>query len=423
MDYYKISKIKARQILDSRGNPTVEVDVFTRIWRGRAKVPSGASTGKYEALELRDKSKQYLGKSVEKAVNNVNKKIARKLKGMDVRKQKQIDKTMIKLDGTKNKSKLGANAILGTSLACARAAAHCRHMEYYKYLKKLSKNKDYVIPVPFMNVINGGEHADNKLAFQEFMIIPLEKNFQQSLRIAVETYQTLKQIIRKKYGTGSTNIGDEGGFAPNIKSVKEAFNLLVEAIDKAGYNKQIKIGCDAAASYFYKKQSYWIDGKRLSKEKLHEFYESLIKQYPIFSIEDPFQEDDFESFAKLTQAVGKKVMIVGDDLTVTNIERIQQATNQKACNCLLLKVNQIGTLTEAIDAAQLARKNKWNIMVSHRSGETEDTFISDFSVGLGNGLIKAGAPARGERTAKYNELLRIEERLGKKAVYGKGFLL
>ena len=422
MNYYKISKIKARQILDSRGNPTVEVDVFTRAWRGRAKVPSGASTGTHEALELRDKGKEYSGKAVEKALNNINKKIARKLKGIDVRKQKLIDKKMILLDGTKNKSRLGANATLGISLACARAAAHCKHMEYYRYLKTLTNNKSYVIPVPFMNVINGGEHADNKLAFQEFMIVPLEKNFKESLRIGVETYHTLKQIIRRKYGTGSTNVGDEGGFAPNIKNVKEAFDLLIEAIDKAGYNKEIKIGFDAAASYFYKKKAYWIDGKRYTKDKLLDFYESLIKQYPLISIEDPFQEDDFESYAKLTKAVGKKVMIVGDDLTVTNVERIKQAANQKACNCLLLKVNQVGTLTESIDAVKLALNNNWKVMVAHRSGETEDTFIADFSVGLGNGLIKAGAPARGERTAKYNELLRIEERLGKKAIYGKRML-
>ena len=419
---YKISRIRAREILDSRGNPTVEVDVFTRVWRGRAKVPSGASTGKHEALELRDKGKKYLGKGVEKAVKNVNTKIARKLKGMDVRKQKQIDRAMIELDGTKNKSKLGANAMLGVSLAAARAGAHCRHMQYYRYLAKLSKNKRYIIPVPFLNVINGGEHADNKLAFQEFMIVPLEKNFRESLRAGVETYHMLKQIIRKKYGVGSTNVGDEGGFAPNIRSVKIALDLLVKAINRAGYSKKIKIGLDTAASYFYKNGFYYVDGRKYSKEKLLKFYLSLIKRYPIVSIEDPFEEDDFESSALLTKAVGKKVMVVGDDLTVTNVDRIRKAVKQKACNCLLLKVNQVGTLTEAINAGLVAKKSKWRVMVAHRSGETEDGFIADFAVGFGCGLIKAGAPARGERTAKYNELLRIEESLGKRAIYGKRLL-
>lgn len=416
MKDYHISKIKARQILDSRGNPTVEVDVFTRIWRGRAKVPSGASTGRHEALELRDRKKEYNGKGVMKAVRNVNNKIAKRLIGTDVRNQTKLDKAMIKLDGTKNKTKLGANAILGVSLAAARAAAHCKHMKYYQYLRLLSKSRQYVMPVPFLNVINGGEHADNRLAFQEFMIAPIARTYKQSLRMGVETYHTLKQVILKKYGVGTTNVGDEGGFAPNINSVVEALDLLMEAIDKAGYAKRIKIGLDAAASYFYKKGFYYVDGKKLSKDKLLEVYAALVKEYPIISIEDPFQEDDFESHAVLTSAIGKKVMIIGDDLTVTNIDRIKKAAELKACNCLLLKVNQIGTLTEAIDAALLAKKHRWKVMVSNRSGETEDTFIADFAVGLGCGLIKAGAPARGERTAKYNELLRIEEALGKRAI-------
>lgn len=419
MNSYRIRKVKARQILDSRGNPTVEVDVFTRVWRGRAKVPSGASTGKHEALELRDKGKAFSGKGVMKAVNNVNKIIAPKMKGRDVRKQRLNDRYLIRLDGTKNKSKLGANAILGVSLACARAAAHSEHKVYYKYLKDLCKTRSYVIPVPFLNVINGGEHADNTLVFQEFMLAPLLKNYSESLQAGVETYHALKKIIRKKYGVGASNVGDEGGFAPNIKRVREALDLLIRAIKNAGYTGKIKIGMDTAASYFYKKNGYYVDGKRFTSDKLLEFYENLIADYPIVSIEDPFHEEDFESFANLTESVGKKVMVVGDDLTVTNIDRIKKAAKQKACNCLLLKVNQIGTLTEAIDAALLAKKHKWRVMAGNRSGETEDAFVADFAIGLGCGLLKAGAPARGERTAKYNELLRIEEALGKKAVYGK----
>ncbi|MBS1266596.1 MAG: Enolase [Candidatus Woesearchaeota archaeon] len=420
---YKISKIKARQVLDSRGNPTVEVDVFTRTWRGRAKVPSGASTGVHEALELRDGGDAFGGKGVSKAVRNINRKIAPKLKGRDVRRQKSIDKLLIELDASSNKSNLGANAILGVSLACSKAGAHASHKRYYKYLARKCKNKRLVLPVPFMNVINGGEHADNDLCIQEFMIVPLMKTYGRSLQAAVETFHILKSIIHKKYGKGATNVGDEGGFAPNLNKVRDALDLLVEAIKEAGYEDKIKIAMDAAASYFYKEGKYLYDKKKITKNRLIKEYEKLMKRYPIISIEDPFQEEDFEAFAELLKVAKKqKVMIVGDDLTVSNVNRISIAVKNKSCNCLLLKVNQVGTLTEAIDAARLAKKNRWKVMVSHRSGETSDDFIADFAVGLGCGMIKAGAPDRGERTSKYNELIRIEEKLGKRAVYGKSIL-
>ncbi|MBW2970531.1 phosphopyruvate hydratase [Candidatus Woesearchaeota archaeon] len=426
MSYFNIKKINARQILDSRGNPTVEVDVVTEVWRGRAKVPSGASTGRYEALELRDKEKAFNGKGVEKAISNINKIIAKKLAGIDVRKQSVIDKTLIKLDGTAKKSKLGANAILGVSLACARAGAHCNNLTYWEYLGQLSGNSKPVMPVPFMNILNGGEHADNKLAIQEFMIVPLGKCYSESLRMGAEVYHELKKEILKKYGKGSTGVGDEGGFAPNVSTTKQALDLITKAISDTGYSKKVKIAIDAAASYFYKrgkKPRYLIDGAEFPKEKMIDYYSFLMDVYPIVSIEDPFEENDFASYAKLTRIAKKqKVMVTGDDLTVTNVKRIRKAAKAKACSCLLLKVNQIGTLTEAIAAVKLAQKNKWKVMVSHRSGETEDTFIADFAVGLGNGLIKAGAPCRGERTAKYNELLRIEERLGKNVKYGASVL-
>ncbi len=406
----KIKNIKARQILDSRGNPTIEVDVATQVWRGRAKVPSGASTGKHEALELRDKAAKYDGKGVTKAVRNVNTKIFEKLVGMDVTNQEKIDKTMIALDGTENKSNLGANAILGVSIACSRAAAHCKHMYYEEYLGELAHNHKFLLPVPFMNIINGGEHADNKLAFQEFMIVPAARTFSKSLRLACETYHELKRVINKKIGPGSTGLGDEGGFAPNVSTVREAFDLLMEAIENTGNQKYIKFAIDAAASYFYREGKYHLDGHKLDEEQLVGFYEDLVHDYPLVSIEDPFHEEDFQSFSKLVKSIGKNVNIVGDDLTVTNPDRIRKALGYNACNCLLLKVNQIGTLTEAFEAARIARKNSWGVMVSHRSGETCDPFIADLAVGLGKGMIKAGAPARGERTAKYNQLLRLEER-------------
>ncbi len=422
---YTIRKIYAREILDSRGNPTVEVDVSTKSHTARAAVPSGASTGIHEALELRDKGPRYNGKGVRKAVNNVNLKIFKSLIGNDCRKQKFVDEIMLKLDGTKNKSKLGANAILGVSLANARLAAVTQKKELYEILnigKIKGKGNGELLPVPCMNVINGGVHADNKLQFQEFMVCPRGRNFTDSLRAGTEIYHELKGLIHKKFGKISTNVGDEGGFAPNIKKVEEALLILNKAIEQSGYAGMCKIAMDAAASEFYskKKGKYFVDGKWMTPERLTVLYEKIMDEAPVFSIEDPFDQDDFESWPLLTR-IGKQknVQIVGDDLLVTNPDRIQMALDHEMCNSLLLKVNQIGTLTEAVDAAKLAMKNNWTVMVSHRSGETPDSFIADLVVGLGTGQIKSGAPCRGERLSKYNQLMRIEEHLGDKARMAK----
>ncbi|KAJ3224055.1 hypothetical protein HDU81_008763 [Chytriomyces hyalinus] len=428
-----IQKIFARQIFDSRGNPTVEVDVTTEKGLFRAAVPSGASTGIHEALELRDgDKKKWLGKGVLKAVANVNSKIAPALIAakFDVKDQVAIDEFMIKLDGTKNKENLGANAILGVSLAVARAGAADADIPLYQHLANLAGNKGpLVLPVPAFNVINGGSHAGNKLAMQEFMILPTgAESFSEAMQMGSEVYHALKSVIKKKYGQDATNVGDEGGFAPNIQDNREGLELLKTAIAQAGYTGKIEIGMDVAASEFYKDGKYDLDFKsdnsdasqHLSGEKLGELYQSFIKEYPIVSIEDPFDQDDWESYAKLTSAVG--IQIVGDDLTVTNPIRIQTAIEKKACNGLLLKVNQIGSVTESIRAAKLAQSDGWGVMVSHRSGETEDTFIADLVVGLKTGQIKTGAPCRSERLAKYNQILRIEEELGANAVYaGKNF--
>ena len=419
----KIKSVFAREVLDSRGNPTVEVDVSViasngKLILGREMVPSGASTGKNEALELRDGGKRFHGKGVQKAVSNVNKIIAKKLIGKDSSNQKEIDDLMIKLDGTKNKSKLGANAILGVSLACARAASRSEDKKLHDYIAELSGNKgQHTIPVPFMNIINGGQHADNKLKIQEFMIVPEAKCFSDSIRIGSEIYHELKDIIKKKYGSFSTNVGDEGGFVPPISKVSEAIELIMKASDNLGYEKNTKIAIDAAATYFYNKKDgdYCIEEKCfMDANGLIDFYCDLIKKYPIVSIEDPFHEEGFNEFALLQKECSKfskNFHVIGDDLTVSNVDRIKTAILKKSCSALLLKVNQIGTLTEAINAANLAKRAGWKVMVSHRSGETESHFISDFAVGLGCGLIKSGAPARGERTSKYNQLLRIEEEL------------
>ena len=412
MPAFRIKKIHAREVLDSRGNPTVEVDVYAGNKIGRGMVPSGASKGKHEALELRDKGKRYSGLGVQKAVNNINKIISKKLIGIDVSEQEKIDSLMLRLDGTRNKSKLGANAILGVSLACARTASLCREIPLYSYLAALDGNKKLSIPAPFMNIINGGKHAEGELKFQEFMIVPKERNFRESLRVAAETYHELKSVISKKYGKTSTSVGDEGGFAAKIGSAREALELISDAIEILGYRKKIRIAIDAAASEFYHAGKYSMDGRKYTKEKLTDFYEVLAENYPLISIEDPFEQEDFKSFAELNERIGKRVQIVGDDLLVTNIERIKRALKMNSCNCLLLKLNQIGTLTEAIEAAKLAMGNTWRVMVSHRSGETEDSFIADLAVGINCGQIKAGAPCRGERLAKYNQLLRIEEELG-----------
>lgn len=430
----KIKAIRSREVLDSRGYPTVEADVISDLGTFRAIVPSGASTGKYEALELRDKDKRYKGKGVLTAVNNVNTILAPALIGMNVEEQFKIDKLMVhELDGSKNeygwvKNKLGANAILAVSMAMARAGAASAKLPLYKYLAELSGNgnqEDILLPLPSFNVINGGKHAGNKLAFQEFMLMPVgAKNFREALQMGTETYHTLKSIISKDYGSGNTSVGDEGGFAPNINNEKEACMLLQRAIKEAGYEGKIGIALDVAASEFWdeKKQTYNLGFKDtaerlLSKDDMLNLYKDLCKEYPIISIEDPFDENDFDLFARLNKEIGGQVQIVGDDLLVTNPSRIHMAIDKKSVNALLLKVNQIGSLYESIEACNLAQNNKWGVMVSHRSGETEDNFIADLVVGIRAGQIKSGAPCRSERIAKYNQLLRIEEELGSIATY------
>ncbi len=417
----KITNIRAREILDSRGNPTIEVDVFVgnngnskskNNKKYTAAVPSGASTGTHEALELRDGGKRYLGKGVLTAVKNVNSKIAPLLLGKDCTQQGEIDKLMLKADGTKNKSKLGANAILGVSLACARAGAGENGKELHQHIHSLlsAKTKSKMsLPRPFFNVINGGMHAGNSLPFQEFMISPKAKTFSEALRMGAEVYHHLKKIIGDKYGKLAINVGDEGGFAPPIKTAEEGLELLVTAIKAAGYFGKVEVAMDCAASEFYKNGNYYAPRKMTSGQLIN-YYLKLLKKYPIISIEDPFEQEDFKSYAELRKKSEKSgIQIVGDDLTVTNVTRITTAIQKKSCNCLLLKVNQIGTLTEALQAVALAYSAGWKVMVSHRSGETEDTFIADLAVGIGCGQIKSGAPCRGERTAKYNQLLRIEE--------------
>ncbi|WP_096203429.1 phosphopyruvate hydratase [Candidatus Methanoperedens nitroreducens] len=411
---FAIESIHAREILDSRGNPTVEVDIHTAAGFGRASVPSGASTGTNEALELRDKDKRYLGKGVAKAVINVNTEIKDALIGTDVRDQREIDEMMIELDNTPNKSRLGANAILGVSMAAAHAAADSLGLSLYRYL---GGTNAFTLPVPTMNVINGGKHAGNELAIQEFMIQPRgAKTFSEALRMGAETYHTLGKLLVKKYGNSAVNVGYEGGYAPPLANTKDALDALTGAIEEAGYEGEITIGLDSAASEFCNNGTYTIDGKTFSGDDLVDFYADIVKTYPILSIEDPFEEEAFDDFAALTGKI-KGTIIVGDDLFVTNVKRLEQGIKMNAANALLLKVNQIGTLSEAFDAARLAQKNKYKVIVSHRSAETEDTTIADISVAIGAELIKTGAPARSERNAKYNQLLRIEEELGKAARY------
>lgn len=425
-----ITKVFARYVYDSRGNPTVEVDLHTEKGLFRAIVPSGASTGVHEALELRDGDKsKWLGKGVLKAVANVNEVIAPALvaSNVDVTNQKAVDALLNSLDGTPNKAKLGANAILGVSLAAAKAGAAEKGVPLYVHLADLAETpKPYVLPVPFQNVLNGGSHAGGALAFQEFMIVPLHaSSFSEALRIGSEVYHNLKSLAKKEYGQLAGNVGDEGGVAPDIATPKEALDLIMEAIEKAGYKGQVDIAMDVASSEFYKDGKYDLDFKNpnsdsskwLTGEQLGELYAELMAAYPIVSIEDPFAEDDWEAWVKFYAAVGDKVQIVGDDLTVTNPERIATAIEKKACNALLLKVNQIGSLTESIQASKDLYAAGWGVMVSHRSGETEDTTIADLAVGLRAGQIKTGAPARSERLAKLNQILRIEEELGDKAVY------
>uniref|UniRef100_A0AAQ4S7A8 phosphopyruvate hydratase n=1 Tax=Gasterosteus aculeatus aculeatus TaxID=481459 RepID=A0AAQ4S7A8_GASAC len=417
-----ILKIHAREIFDSRGNPTVEVDLYTKKGLFRAAVPSGASTGIYEALELRDNDKtRYMGKGVSKAVENINKQIAPALVSKSTH-------NMFTYSCLPSPAKFGANAILGVSLAVCKAGAAEKGVPLYRHIADLAGNPEVILPVPAFNVINGGSHAGNKLAMQEFMILPVgASTFKEAMRIGAEVYHNLKNVIKEKYGKDATNVGDEGGFAPNILENKEALELLKNAIAKAGYTDKIVIGMDVAASEFYKGGKYDLDFKSpddpsryISPDKLADLYKSFVKDYPVVSIEDPFDQDDWEAWSKFTATTS--IQVVGDDLTVTNPKRIAKGVAEKSCNCLLLKVNQIGSVTESLQACKMAQSNGWGVMVSHRSGETEDTFIADLVVGLCTGQIKTGAPCRSERLAKYNQLLRIEEELGDKARFaGQNF--
>ncbi|MBE0477755.1 phosphopyruvate hydratase [Candidatus Aerophobetes bacterium] len=419
----KISEIRARQILDSRGNPTLECDVLLEggFW-GRAAVPSGASTGEHEAIELRDGGNEWMGKGVLQAVENVNTIIAPDLKGKDSLQQAEIDYTMIELDGTENKKNLGANAILGVSLAVAKAAAACLKIPLYRYMGGCNAR---VLPVPMLNVLNGGEHADNNVDLQEFMIMPVgAASFREALRWAGETFHQLNKVLKKR--GYSTAVGDEGGFAPNLSSNREALELIVEAIKLAGYKlgKDIALALDPAASSFYKEGKYILlseEKKEHTSEEMVDFYQSLTEEFPIISIEDGLAEDDWEGWKLLTLKFKDKLQLVGDDIFVTNTKRLLQGIKLGVANSILIKPNQIGTLTETIEAVRIARENNYTAVISHRSGETEDTTIADLAVGLGTGQIKTGSCSRGERVAKYNQLLRIEEELGDTAIYAKPF--
>ena len=418
----EITHIQARQILDSRGNPTIEAEVFTEDGGfGRAAVPSGASTGIHEAAELRDNEMDvYLGKGVMQAVEYVNGQISESLEGMEVCAQNEIDAMMIDLDGTPNKSRLGANAILAVSLACARAAADELGMPLYKYVGGVNAN---VLPVPMMNILNGGAHADNKIDFQEFMVMPVKaENFSHGLRMGVEVFHHLKSVL--KSAGYSTNVGDEGGFAPNIQSNEEAIEIVLRAIEKAGYRpgEDIFIAMDAATSEFYDEKTglYTFkksDGRVFTGDQMVDYWADWCNRYPIVSVEDGCAEDDWASWKKLTDAVGSKVQLVGDDLFVTNVDRLQRGINEGIANSILIKVNQIGTLTETLNAIQLATRHSYSNVISHRSGETEDSTIADLAVAMNSGQIKTGSASRSDRMAKYNQLLRIEEELGENAIY------
>ena len=417
-----IINIHARQILDSRGNPTVEAEVITEDGAmGRAAVPSGASTGAHEAVELRDGDKKnYLGKGVLHAVENVNKKISDELMGMDVFEQNAIDHKMLKLDGTENKSKLGANAILAVSMACAKAAAIECNMPLYRYVGGVNAN---TLPIPLMNILNGGSHADNSIDFQEFMIMPVKAHsFRQALQMGAEVFHTLKTVLKKK--GYSTNVGDEGGFAPNIKSNEEAIEIVLKSIEEAGYKpgKDIYIAMDAATTEFYDEKTgiYTFkksDNRQMSSSEMVSYWKEWTEKYPILSIEDGLAEDDWKGWAELTKAIGDKVQLVGDDLFVTNSKRLAKGIEKGIANSILVKVNQIGSLTETIDAVNLATRNSYTNIMSHRSGETEDTTIADLAVALNSGQIKTGSASRTDRIAKYNQLLRIEEELGSNAYF------
>jgi len=418
-----IKEIRAREILDSRGNPTIEVDTILESGDiGRAAVPSGASTGVFEALELRDMDeKRYRGKGVLKAVKNINEIISMVILGMNATDQKKIDRRLIEADGTENKRNYGANAILGVSLSVAKAAAKFHNMSLYRYLNKSFEMKEFnILPVPLMNIVNGGKHADNSIDMQEFMIVPLNADsFKESLRIGSEIYWALKDIL---INDGfSTSVGDEGGFAPDLKTNEEAILYILRAIEKAGYKAvdDVFIAIDPAASEFYSDGYYKLEGegKTLNSDEMIMYYKNLVERYPIISIEDGLEQEDWDGWTKLTKEIGENVQLVGDDLFVTNTHRLKTGIEKKAANSILVKVNQIGTLTETIDAIKLAKKNNYTTIISHRSGETEDTTIAHLAVATNSGQIKAGAPSRTDRVAKYNELLRIEEELGKSAKF------
>jgi len=426
----KIKSIKAREVLDSRGIPTVEADLKTEQGIFSAQVPSGTSEGKYEAIELRDGGRRFFGEGVLKAVKNIEEIINSKLKGEDVSNQKKIDEILIELDGTKNKSHLGANALLGVSIACCRAGAGAKMIPLYQYIAEIfnfpafappaggaSVGRQFSIfkaPKPCFNVLNGGAHAGSNLDIQEFMIVPQFERFEESLRTGVEIYHCLKEILKEKFGVLATNVGQEGGFVPPVSETKNAIDLIMKAIEKSGYSRKTMIGLDCAASQFFKDGKYNFEGKNRKREELSDFYQDLVKEYPILFLEDPFSQDDWEGWNKINSKLkikNEKLLIVGDDLTVTNPKRTQQAHKKEACNGIILKPDQIGTVSEALQVAKLAKSFGWKIIVSHRSGDTCDDFIADFAVGIGADFIKAGAPSRGERVAKYNRLLRIEEEL------------
>ena len=418
---YSITKIHARQIMDSRGNPTIECDVALDGGAfGRAAVPSGASTGKFEALELRDGGKSYMGRGVLTAVKNVNEIIAPQIMGMDATKQSEIDEKMLKLDGTPNKEKLGANAILAVSLAVAHAAANAMQLPLYKYIAKIYGNANpCVLPRPMMNIINGGAHADNGLDAQEFMIIPNgAKSEFEAIRMGMEVFHNLKSILKKS--GNSTNVGDEGGFAPNFHSCREALDTIISAIKAAGYKPgdDVSIGLDVASSEFFEDGIYSFEGNNFTSDEMIAFYEKLIAEYPIISIEDALSEEDWDGWEKLTATIGDKCQLVGDDLFVTNPKRLERGIKSHVANAILIKVNQIGSLTETLDAIKMAQDAKYGVIVSHRSGETEDTTIADLAVATNAGQIKTGSMSRTDRMAKYNQLLRIEEELDKSAKYG-----
>ena len=427
-DYLAISNIKALEILDSRGNPTVQVEVILEDGsNGIAMVPSGASTGSFEAVELRDGDKtRYMGKGVLKAVENVNKIIATELEGMNVFDQIEIDRKLIEIDGTENKRKLGANATLGVSLAVAKAAANANNMSLYRYIGGVNAK---IMPIPMMNIMNGGKHADSTLSVQEFMIMPVgAPSFKEALRMCAEVYHTLKKVLKEK--GFSSAVGDEGGFAPMVKNEEEALDTIIEAIKQAGYvpGKDVCLALDLAATEMYEEAAkvgkegmyfFWKINELKTTKQMIEFMENLVSKYPIISIEDGLAEEDWEGWKKLTEKLGNKIQIVGDDLFVTNINRLQKGINSKTANSILIKLNQIGTLTETLDAIELAKKNGYTAVVSHRSGETEDTTLADVAVATNAGQIKTGAPCRTDRVAKYNRLLNIEDELGELAVYPK----